>query len=160
LRPNNFPYQRIAQFAMLIHKTNRFIPLIIENTTYRNLQELLKTNNSEYWKGHYSFGKTGKKISSKNGKETVDLLIINSIVPLLFCYGKLKGSNETIEESIKLLNEIKSEENKYIRIWEQIGITPKNAGESQALLQLSNKYCFPKKCLQCRIGHLLVSTEK
>ncbi len=42
--------------------------------------------------------------------------------------------------------------NHIINKWINFGVKPCNAFESQALIQLHNKYCKQKRCLDCQIG--------
>jgi hypothetical protein len=79
------------------------------------------------------------------------LLIINTIIPFRFAYEKSLGK-ETSEENIQFLEQITSEKNAIIDKFKSVGITSKNAFESQSLLQLKNEYCNKNKCLQCVVG--------
>jgi hypothetical protein len=54
------------------------------------------------------------------------------------------------------LQSIKAEQNKITRAWENVGVTAKDAAQSQALLQLFNEYCSTKNCLNCAVGNRLV----
>ncbi|WP_369685245.1 DUF2851 family protein [Phocaeicola plebeius] len=72
---------------------------------------------------------------------SIDLLIINTVVPFLYAYGKHKG-----EERL-------TERNYIIRLWKECGLQAAHAGDSQALIQLKKNYCDTKKCLFCRIGY-------
>ena len=63
------------------------------------------------------------------------------------------------ERAIQWLEKIKAENNITIRHFTALGIKPENAMQSQALLQLKNEYCDNKRCLECRIGHFLLSKE-
>ena len=40
-----------------------------------------------------------------------------------------------------------------IRMWQQVGLPVKTAGDSQALIQLKKEYCDKKDCLRCRFGY-------
>jgi hypothetical protein len=52
-----------------------------------------------------------------------------------------------------LLLEIPPEKNHIINLWKNAGIHPKNAFESQALLEIFTDFCTNKKCLSCVIGN-------
>lgn len=91
--------------------------------------------------------KNEKKISTS----FIDLLILNTIVPLKFAYDKFR--NQANEEALlSIVEAIPSEKNAIIEKFKEIGVISKSAFESQALLQLKNEYCEAKKCLQCAIG--------
>ena len=67
----------------------------------------------------------------------------------------MRNKPEIIERAIEFLNEVKGEQNKIIRVWNEIGLQTDTAFNTQALLQLKEMYCDQKKCLQCRIGTTL-----
>ena len=90
------------------------------------------------------------------GTATADLLIINAVVPLLFCYGKLHKDESICETAIQFLEETEAEDNAIIRHFAQCGIAAQNAMQTQALLHLYNMYCKRKRCLECRIGNVLM----
>lgn len=84
---------------------------------------------------------------------SIDLLIINTVVPFLYAYGKHKGEERLIERASNLLEQLKPENNYIFRLWKECGLSAAHAGDSQALIQLKKNYCDPKKCLFCRIGY-------
>lgn len=91
LRPANFPTVRLAQFAALIHQSTHLFSKILEAETIEAVRQLFENIEvSEYWLTHYKFDKASKKRTKKLGKSTIDLFIINTIVPFLFYYGREK----------------------------------------------------------------------
>jgi hypothetical protein len=62
------------------------------------------------------------------------------------------------DAAINVLEQLPTEKNSLIQEWQKIGFSPKNALESQALLELKNNYCNHKKCLNCSIGTNIVNT--
>jgi hypothetical protein len=158
LHPQNFPTIRISQFANLIYHTSHLFSTILENTSAKQLSLLLATKASDYWNTHYQFGNTSPSKKKTVGNDFIATLIINVIVPFLFVYGKEKGNEEYISHALSLLEELKPEKNSILSKWNSIGVPAKNAGESQALLQLKNEYCHKKKCLKCAVGVALLSS--
>jgi len=156
LRPSNFPTIRIAQFAMLIHKSNKLFSKILEFNNFDELFTFFNITASEYWDTHYTFGKESSEMKKNLGESTVNNIIINTIIPFLFTYGQLKMIDSYIEKSIDLAEKIKPENNSILDNWKNISIIPQNALESQSLLQLKNEYCIPEKCTQCQIGSILI----
>ena len=59
---------------------------------------------------------------------------------------------ELCERAFDLFEEIKPEDNNIVRMWQECGLQVRNAGDSQALIQLKKEYCDKKECLRCRIG--------
>lgn len=157
LRPANFPHQRIALLAQFIHEGFSLFTQIREAKDEKSLRRLFDIYLNGYWDTHYSFGHPSTPVSKALGKNAVDILLINTVAPLLYAYG-IKTGNETYNDrALELLESIKPEQNRIVRYFSQTGIKPQNALDSQALIQLHKAYCIPKKCLYCRIGHKLLS---
>lgn len=155
LRPPNFPTIRISQLANLyVNRVNLFQDLMQENKL-ENLYRVLNSQTSGYWDTHYSFDKESRKRIKKTTKSFLDLLIINTIIPLKFSYQKHLGSLN-FEPLLKLIREVKPEKNSIINKFKQLGIDSQDALQSQALLELKNNYCDKQKCLQCQIGASLL----
>ncbi len=115
LRPVSFPTIRISQFAQLIHKSNSLFSSILESKTLADLESFFQLNVSEYWETHYTFdGKETKKRAKSLGKKSISGLIINSIIPFLFLYGKKKSKEDIQQQAINLLEKMKPETNKII----------------------------------------------
>ena len=94
----------------------------------------------------------------KKNLKFIDLLIINTVIPLKFLYEKNKGEvNE--ELYFILLKEIKPENNSIITKFKTLNVPVKNAFDSQSLLELKNNYCAPKRCLECAIGKTILDKK-
>ena len=123
----------------------------MEAKSIDNYYDLFNVGVSEFWKTHYTFETESKKSSKKITKSFVDLLLINTIIPLKFAY--LKSQNKTDFSSLlMLMEEIKPEKNSIISKFKEFKVKSNNAFETQALLQLKNEYCSKQLCLQCEIG--------
>jgi len=155
-RPGNFPTIRIAQFAMLIYKSSALFSKIIESKSLDEIKELLLVEPSEYWINHYLFNKESVKKTKSLGESSVDILIINTVIPFLFVYGKQTGSETIKQRALDFLEKIKSEKNSIVDSWNKIGILSDNALSSQALIHLKNNYCNTKNCLNCQIGSQII----
>ena len=157
LRPDNFPHIRIAQFAALIHSSTKLFSKIIDNPTVEHIKQLFECQPSAYWQTHYLFGTESKMSIKKIGSRSVDGILINTVVPFLFCYATHKGKDELKDKSLQMLEQIPSESNAIITNWQQLGLVSNSAYDSQALLQLKKKYCDERNCLRCRIGHKVLT---
>ena len=104
---------------------------------------------------HYNFNSPCKKSSRKISKAFIDLLLINTIIPLKFIYANY-NKTDTREDLLKLVSKISPEKNSIIERFLGLGITVKNALETQSLLQLNNNYCIKKNCLKCAVGYNLI----
>ncbi len=156
LRPSNFPTIRIAQFCSLIYKTHRLFSNTMESQTSEELLETYSCSVSNYWKNHYKFGKEAEFKNKPIGLSTRMSLIINTIIPFMFTYGNHKNREQLKEKAIHLLEMIPAEKNKIIDKWSEYQVKCRHAGDSQALLQLTNRYCSHKQCLDCQIGNLVL----
>ncbi|MEO5777027.1 MAG: DUF2851 family protein [Flavobacterium sp.] len=150
-RPDNFPTIRLAQLAMLYHKQQNLFSKVIVAKTVTALHQLFEITISDYWQTHYQFDKESPKKKKQFSKSFIDLLVINTIVPIQFAYAKSQGK-EASESLLDLLREMAAEKNMVIEKFFSFGIKAKNAFETQSLLQLKNEYCNQGKCLQCAIG--------
>jgi hypothetical protein len=152
LRPANFPTIRLAQMAALIHKSEHLWSKIMEAENTKAVHELLEVTVSEYWHTHYVFDKPSPKRVKTLGESTIDLLIINTIIPFLFLYGTLRHDEAMREKALRWFESLPPEQNHIIETWKTLGLKPQNAADAQALLHLYKNYCTPKRCLHCAIG--------
>lgn len=150
-RPDNFPTIRLSQLAFLYHTHQNLFSKIGTPNSAKSIYKFFDVSVSSYWKNHYQFDKENPKKTKKLSKSFIDLLIINTLIPIQFAYAKSKGE-EISEVLIQLMNEVDSEKNTIMDKFSSFGIKPKNAFESQSLLQLKNEYCNKSRCLECGIG--------
>lgn len=158
LRPDNFPHLRIAQFAALIHSSSKLFSKITEEPDIRMLGSLFTAHPSVYWKNHYRFGHESPAKDKALGNNSVNILLINTVIPFLFHYGVRKDIPEMKEKAIRLLEQLPPEKNSIITAWGNLGFSSQSAYDSQALLELKKNYCDDKKCLRCRIGHKVLTS--
>jgi hypothetical protein len=152
LRPSNFPTIRIAQLAYLLHHSSHVVASVL---SYKNIEDYLNlfdVKTSEYWETHYSFGVESKQKVKQLGRQSIERIISNAVVPFIFTYGRMRSSEELQEKALTLLEQLAPESNAAIEEWAAAGIKAENAFFSQALLQLKQWYCDKQKCLSCFIG--------
>jgi len=157
-RPDNFPTIRVSQLANVYYCQQQLFSKIIKADNVATIYEIFDKSVSEYWETHYQFDKISPKKKKALSKSFIDLLIINTIIPLQFAYAKSKGK-EISEKLISLLNQVKPEANAIIDKFSSFGLKAQNAFETQALLQLKNEYCNKNRCLGCSIGMELLKSE-
>lgn len=182
LRPQNFPHIRIAQLAYLYHARKVSLSAIAECENIKQIKELLQTSVSDFWQEHYVFSdasdtkttvsdtktaasddKTAKKKQTNKhhlSQKSIELIIINTFIPMLFAYGRYKSNERLTEKAFELLEALKAENNAIVRMWQQVGLEVKTAGDAQALIQLKKNYCDSKDCLRCRIGYEYLKHKK
>ena len=150
-RPDNFPTIRLSQLANLYHGQQNLFSKISTANSVKSIYETFDVSASDYWQNHYQFDKESPKKKKQLSRSFIDLIIINTIIPLQFAYAKSQGK-EISEELIQLLDEVDPEKNAIMDKFGSFGIKSKNAFESQSLLQLKNEYCNKSRCLECAIG--------
>ncbi|ANI88009.1 hypothetical protein A9P82_00940 [Arachidicoccus ginsenosidimutans] len=154
MRPQNFPTIRLAQLASLIHQSNHLFSKMKEAESYNSLKSMLLVKANDYWNEHFTLKDENHNLKPKQlGKSMIDIIIINTIVSLVFIYGKINNQDVYKDKALRWLSEIKSEENNIIQSWRNVGVACISAFDSQALLELKNNYCNEKKCLDCTVGN-------
>ena len=156
LRPPNFPTVKIALASKLIFKSKHLFSQILETKELKELYNLFNVEVDGFWKNHYLFEKESTERKKQLGKQSIETLIINVIVPFLFVYGSKRNIEELKNRAISFLEQLQAEKNSIIKQWNSAGIDTKNAYQTQALLELYNIYCLHKKCLSCKLGYQIL----
>ena len=157
MRPRGFPTIRLSQLAQLYVRHSQLLDKIVEGDAQKNVEEVFRVGTSDYWSTQHVFGKSHAKQNKVLTKSLLDLLIINTLIPFLFCYYKAHGINKT-DELISWASSIQAEMNSTIRAFSSLGVHATSALDSQALLQLKSQYCEHKRCLSCSFGQEFIQT--
>lgn len=161
LRPSNFPSIRLVQIASLFYNDKLSLKKILDTSEVSALNKLLSVSISEYWQTHYYPSRASVKKGKTIGKFAKHLILINTFIPIAFAYGKAHDDETLRQKAIDWLEDLPPEKNSIIKKWGEIYHPPKNAQQTQAIVFLKKNYCDLKKCLHCRIGHIvLAKTEK
>ncbi|MBS1597606.1 MAG: DUF2851 family protein [Bacteroidetes bacterium] len=156
MRPGNFPTIRFSQLAALIHESTHLFSRIKEAKSINEVKKLLSVKPSDYWNDHYVFDERSVLRKKSLGRQTVENIIINTIIPVLYTYGWLHTDEVYQSKAIEWLEGIAPEENAEVEKWRRIKLGPKNSFDSQALYELKTNYCDKKRCLECAIGNALL----
>lgn len=156
MRPGNFPAVRLAQLAMLVHRSAHLFSKILEAEKITEIRNLFKITANDYWHYHYTIGELSKFKKKKIGEAMIDNIIINSIVPLLFAYGLFHKEEKYKLKAINWLENIDAEVNIITKGFSQLQLPNNKAYDSQAFIELKTQYCDHKLCLQCAIGNALL----
>jgi len=159
MRPGNFPTIRISQFSNLIVRYGTLFNSIRNTNTVHEITNMLEVKTSSYWSDHFVFDKPAKFAPRFLGLDSARNIIINTIVPYLFYFGKNRGDTLSCDKSFSLLHSLPSESNGILNQWMEYGIKADNAFEGQALLHLYRNYCTHKNCLNCSIGKSILKSE-
>jgi len=158
-RPSNFPTVRLSQLASMISD----LPVLFKTLTEESAENIIcsfpEIKHSIYWNDHSQFGAMKSTKKRAGTKQLLNSVKINSIIPFMMLYGEETGTSEMKTKALDLAKKISPEMNHIIRKWNNFGLYPQNAAESQALLELYNEYCRIKACLRCRIGHTILNQK-
>jgi hypothetical protein len=160
-RPTNFPTLRIAQLAAILSQAPSLLQSIMEeNREFSGFKKMLQVSPSSYWQHHYNFGSSTKKVASKGiSGATLELLVINFIIPIWFAYGRYFEQSEWQEKCFDLLQTVPAENNYIIRNFTSKAWKAENAFDSQGMIGLFRSFCQPQKCLTCKIGQSLLKGQ-
>lgn len=157
LRPDNFPTLRLAQLAKIYNRTPQLFQKLMSATSQTEIYKIFKVELSEFWTTHYSLTKKSAPKKKRISTSFIDLLIINTVIPIKFQYQKQIGEID-FESMFAILNELKPEQNSKVNVFESLRPkTNKTAFHSQALLHLKSEYCNKNYCLKCHLGRKLIN---
>jgi hypothetical protein len=152
MRPQNAPEVRIRQFARLIHQSEFLFSNLMQAKDIDSMVKLFEPLNSE----------TYDRMSTppSMGRKSIDILLINTILPYQYAYAMVQQKTE-VEESVKVLMEkIPAEDNAIIRQWKMLGQKVESAADTQALLHLFQNYCQPHQCYNCQVGYQIFGQKQ
>ncbi|MBD3864238.1 DUF2851 family protein [Olleya marilimosa] len=156
LRPPNFPSIRLSQLANVYHLHQNVFSKVIASDSVADIYKLFSVSTSPFWESHYTFDKVSSARKKHITKSFVDLLLINTIIPLKFCYAKQQGKSIE-EEIVSLMQQLKPEKNGIVDKFASLKVVSESALESQAIIQLKNLYCDKNRCLKCAIGNTILA---
>ena len=144
LRPQNSPELRIRQFAQLLYQSEHLFSKILDTDDLNTLTKLFTVD--------------------KMGKSSIDILLINTVLPYKYAYAKHHGlelsSSIQTDHIMTLMEKIPAENNTIIRQWRVLGQTVQNAADTQALLHLYQNYCQHHECINCEVGYAIFQNKQ
>ena len=158
MRPANFPTIRIAQMAQLLYQSEHLFAKILQAENLQVCKELFYIQLHPFWNNHYTLDKESTTTQIKRlGNSAIELILINTIIPLLYTYATLRAQQDLYYKIDLWLSQIPAEKNHILDLWKDLGAQIKNALEAQAFLHLYKNYCTSKRCLSCKIGQNIFS---
>ena len=133
MRPQNSPELRIQQFAQLLYKSESLLSKILDTNDLKELEKLFEVD--------------------KMGKSSIDILLINTVIPYKYAYALHRNDLQRAEEAMRLMEKIPAENNSIVRLWRVLGQEIQNAADTQALLHLYQNYCQHHECINCEVGY-------
>lgn len=145
LRPQNFPHIRISQLANLYYHRKASLSRIIDCKDVKAAKEMLATEVTEYWQNHYAFGRESKANRKHLSDASLNLLLINTVVPMLFAYGRHKQEDSLVDRAFDFLEQLKAEDNHITRTWKDVGLNVDNAGDNAGIDTTEKRILRPSR---------------
>lgn len=138
MRPANFPEKRLRLLAgFLAGGFNKMGELLTCRTPEEICRRIIPA---------------GSRLSGSS----LNSIIINALIPALFCYATERNNEQLTELAVTLLQNLPPENNSIIRLFNSAGIATPSAYHTQAVIELRTRFCMQRRCLDCRIGNLLL----
>lgn len=165
MRPVGHPERRVAQLAAMVRGGFRLVARILEcGQRPGDVASLFDVELSPYWQSHYNLGPEHgddeRAVLPSLGLQALNSLAINVAAPLLMAYGERHNDHKLTDGAVALLESLPAESNSVVKRFTGAGIKCRDAFTSQALIHLSREYCAGRKCLRCRIGHRILSSQR
>ncbi len=139
LRPDNFPTIRISQFAASLGKYPDLFGQLRDHPDPHAIVMKMEIRASEYWTTHYRFGRKSPAREKSIGKNRLNGLFVNAILPVILAEKRIRGDIAGMAGLEDILRRIPAEDNRIIRMWKSLGREVPDIFSSQALLQLTKK---------------------
>ena len=163
LRPLNFPHIRLAELAWMYHKgdvtLSRLKEAVMAEQPLDALHRILTVGTSSYWQEHVMFGRPVEKRSLQLSPASRNLIVINTVIPVLYTHAVSHDNWPLRQRVIDLLQRLPAERNYILRQWADCGLKVDTAADSQALIQLKKQYCDRRDCLRCSFGYAYLSSK-
>ncbi len=157
IRPHNFPTIKFSLLADLLTKKYQLFSYVREIEQMEGLINFFKAKAGPYWDNHYNFGKLSSRTYTKIlGKKSLDNIIINAVVPVLYAYGRFMGDQVYVDRALSFLEQLDFEQNYITKYFSQAEFPSENASHSQAQLHLYKNYCLNGGCFRCRVGSAIL----
>jgi hypothetical protein len=156
MRPGNFPTVRLAQLAGLVQNSAHLFSKILELEKVAEVKKMFDVVANDYWHYHYVFDELSAFRKKSTGKDMIENLIINTVVPVLFAYGLHRREEKFKIRALDWLHALGAESNNITRGYVQLGFSNNTAFDSQSLIELKAQYCDQKHCLKCAVGNALL----
>jgi hypothetical protein len=159
MRPVNFPTVRLAQLAMLLHRSEHLFSKVLAIENLSDLREMLNLTANDYWHYHFRFEETAAYQPKNLGSQMIDNIIINTLVPIVFAYGHFHAEPGYKDKVLHWLEMMAAEKNRISSRFFAFGIKAENSYDTQALYELKSRYCDEKNCLSCAVGNYLLKSS-
>lgn len=158
MRPQSFPSIRLALLAAMLPRIPSNIEEALDTQNAAELMDLFNVRASSYWETHFSPGSESTRTYPKViGGQFATTLTANWLSPLLAARGIYTGEHRLVRKAFTALETAQAEDNHITRKWQNLNLQRITGTESQGLMELFQSYCSAKKCLECRIGFVILN---
>ena len=77
----------------------------------------MRSSVTPYWETHYVFGSVSEKCEKTVSEQSLNVLLINTAIPILFAYGRHISSEKLCDRALNYLEQLKPEDNHIVRMW-------------------------------------------
>lgn len=154
MRPGGLPQRRLSQLGHFIVQFPMFSDLLTSTGINRFLNSEFQV--SRYWETHDNFGQPCQPRASKTGRDFRRVIALNTLIPLGIAYAEAHGNTQSMDLLGLLPRNWPSEKNKVVDKYSRLGFPIGNAREGQGVLQLEQRLCRPRKCLECSVGRWIL----
>ncbi len=155
VRPYNHPVIRLSQVAKIISMRNYLFDGVIMCRDMDDIDSIFTITATDHLLNTHSHLTGNNQHSISIGRAKRELIGINLVIPLQFAYGCYLDDDEINFRAHNLQENIPPESNRYIRAWQECGVAPCSALETQALIQLSTCFCRQSLCEECPLARRL-----
>ena len=149
---------RLAQAAEYFAQDEFIKERAMACRTEEDVRRLFCIEAPSYWRTHHVPGAESDESPKRNGTFKANIIGINLVAVLQFAYGRYTGSERLRASALPLLDRLPAAATRYMRAWPAAGVRPRNAFESQALLQLATEYCAARRCAECPVGRRIAKS--
>lgn len=154
-KAGNFPagssVMRIVQWAALVAKDEFSMDALMEIKSVEAVESMFALTTSDYWQKRFKIDGKTASTGSHLGRDKMNMLAINLVVPMQFAYGSVMGREELKMAAMDLLERIPAERNRLVSRWTGAGVPARSAYDTQALIELSHK-CDEERCEECPLA--------
>lgn len=156
-RPASFPTVRLSLLSAFVLKQFPSFSMLIHLPN--SINWLAGVTSHHYWHTHYRPEQETEFLEKHIGHSFAETITINVIVPLMILQYRITGSEIWLEKALNTLQQIPPEINSKVKAVAKGRFSLENAADSQAFLQMKEKYCDLKRCLHCDIGNKILRSN-
>ncbi len=160
MRPHSFPSVRISMLAQLLAGQVKPIEERLKGIDACTAPGFFDVQASSYWDEHFLPGRpSGRSYPKQLGLQFKTALAANWLAPALTAIGISEEDHHWVRRALGILEALPPEDNQVTRQWKALKLEKMSGTESQGLIELYQSYCSHKRCLDCRIGYLILKQQ-